>query len=264
MNRPLGAPVDVPRIQPPSPEAFEEDFVRASRPVVLRGAISEWPAMRRWSLDYFKGRFGERELPVVREKEGAHYDAQAGLHYERIRFGDYCDLIADGGPRDLYVTVRVDEQLPELFEDIRVPPYSSSATWARSRFWLGAAETKGPLHRDLPENLYAQVGGSKQFLLLDRRLTRMVHRHAFYSGVPNYSPVDAERPDLSRFPRFRDAPLLRAVVEPGDLLYIPSLWWHQARALDTSMSINLWWLRGPMVAVARLAELYMRVRGLNL
>ena len=92
----------------------------------------------------------------------------------------------------------------------------------------------------------------------------MVHRHPFYSGVPNYSPVDAEQPDLSRFPRFRGAPLRRAVVEPGDLLYIPSLWWHQAHSLTTSISVNVWWLRGPMVAVARLAELYMRVRGLNL
>jgi hypothetical protein len=256
--------VDIPRIDPPSASAFHSDFVEASRPVVLRGAIADWPAMKKWSLSYFRDAFGDRELPVVREKEGSHYDARSGLHYERIRLADYCDLIADGQPHDLYITVRVDEQIPELFDDIRRPAYSADTAWARSRFWLGAADTKGPLHRDLPENLYAQIGGRKQFLLLDRRLTRMVHRHAFYSGVPNYSPVDAEQPDLSRFPRFRDAPLLRAIVEPGDLLYIPSLWWHQARSLSTSMSINLWWLRGPMVAVARLAELYMRARKLNL
>jgi hypothetical protein len=92
----------------------------------------------------------------------------------------------------------------------------------------------------------------------------MVHRHSFYSGVPNYSPVDAEDPDLSRFPRFRDAPLWRADLEPGDLLYIPSMWWHQARSQTTSIAVNLWWVRGPMVAIARLAELYMRVRKLNL
>lgn len=255
---------EIPRIAPPTPSAFQSEFVESSRPVILRGAIDDWPAMQKWSLGYFKEAFGERQLPVVREKNGSHYDAQSGLHYERIRFADYCDLLADDQPHDLFITVRVDEQLPELFDDIRQPAYTQAKQWARSRFWLGAPETKGPLHRDLPENLYAQIGGRKQFLLLDKRLTRMVYRHPFYSGVPNYSPVDAERPDLARFPRFRDAPLMRAVVEPGDLLYIPSLWWHQARSLTTSMSINLWWLRGPMVAVARLAELYMRMRRLNL
>ncbi len=260
----MSPPIDIPRIAPPSAALFDSDFVQASRPVILRGAITDWPAMDKWCLSYFKDAFGERELPVVREREGELYDAQRGLNYERIRLGDYCDLLADGKPHDLYITVRVDEQVPELFDDIRRPEYMAGAPWARSRFWLGAAGTKSPLHRDLPENLYAQIGGRKHFLLLDRRHTRMVYRHAFYSGVPNYSPVDAEQPDLTRFPRFRDAPLLRAVVEPGDLLYIPSLWWHQARTLSTSMSINLWWLRGPMVAVARLAELYMRARKLNL
>jgi hypothetical protein len=42
------------------------------------------------------------------------------------------------------------------------------------------------------------------------------------------------------------------------------MWWHQARSLTTSFAVNLWWLKGPKVAIARLAELYMRVRGLNL
>lgn len=260
----MNAVTDIPRIAPPSASTFQSDFVQASRPVILRGAVAAWPAMQRWSLEYFKREFGDRELPVVREKSGAQYDTQSGLHYERIRFGDYCDLIADGKPHDLFITVRVDEQLPELFDDIQQPAYTADRQWARSRFWMNAPDTKGPLHRDLPENLYAQISGRKQFLLLDRRLTRLVYRHPFYSGVPNYSPVDAEEPDLSRFPRFREAPLMRAVVEPGDLLFIPSLWWHQARALSTTMSINLWWLRGPMVAVARLAELYMRMRKLNL
>jgi hypothetical protein len=227
--------------------------------VVLRGALADWPAMKKWSLDYFVREFGDRQLPVFRA-----YDARGGLHYERIGFAEYCTRLASGQPHDAYMTVRVQEALPELLGDICQPPYAAGAPWTRSRFWLGAAEAKGPLHRDLPENLYAQISGRKLFLLLDRRHTRMVHRHPFYSGAPNYSPVDTEQPDLARFPRFRGAPLLRAVVEPGDLLYIPSLWWHQARSLTTSIGINLWWLRGPKVAIARLAELYMRWRRLNL
>lgn len=254
----------VPRIFPPPAATFDADYVRRSRPVILRGALDDWPAMRTWSLDYFRQRFGDRELPVIREKDHSHYDTRGGLHYERIRLADYCALLADERPHDLYLSVRVHEALPELFADIRPLVYCADAPWARSRFWFGAPDTKGPLHRDLPENLYAQICGRKRFLLLDRGLTRLVYRHAFTSGVPNYSPVDAEQPDLSRHPRFRDAPLWVAELAPGDLLYIPSLWWHQARSLTTSLAVNLWWVRGPKVAVARMAELYMRLRGLQL
>jgi hypothetical protein len=252
------------RIAPPSPEEFEARYVKRSRPVILRGATNEWPAMNLWSREYFKRRFGDRIVPAVRAKDGVLYDSKAGLHYETIRVADYVDLLEAGTPIDLYVVFRVHEVIPELFDDIIRPPYCRDAEWVRSRFWFAGPDTKGALHRDLPDNLFAQIVGHKQFVLLDRRMTRMVHRHSLLSGVPNYSPVDAEAPDLARYPRFRGAPLLTGEVEPGDLFYIPRLWWHQAHSLDTSVSINLWWLRGAMVTAAKAAELFMRVRNLRL
>jgi hypothetical protein len=120
------------------------------------------------------------------------------------------------------------------------------------------------LHRDLPENLYAQVVGRKRFTLLHRRHTKLVHCHSLLSGVPNFSPVDAEAPDFDRFPRFRDAPVVQVELEPGDVLYIPSLWWHQACPLSVSMGINMWWVRGPMLAAVRAAEMVMRAFKLRL
>jgi lysine-specific demethylase 8 len=254
----------VERIDPPSPEDFQTRYVARSRPVILRGAIDDWPAMKLWSFDYFRRRFGDRLVPAVRNKGGSMYDARDGLHYERVRVRDYLDLLADAKPIDLYMLFRVHEAMPELSDDVVRPAYCRDAGWFRSRFWFAAPDTKGPLHRDIPQNLYAQIVGHKDFVLLDRRLTRMVHRHPFYSGVPNYSPVDAEAPDLSRYPRFAGAPLMVASLEPGDLFYIPSMWWHQAHSLDVSISVNLWWVTGPLVAVARAAELFMKARNLQL
>lgn len=254
----------VERIAPPSRHEFQTRYVEGSRPVILKGAIADWPAIKRWSLDYFKSRFGEREVPVVRFKDGSMYDQSAGLHYEQIRVGDYVDLLRPGKPIDLYMLFRIREVLPDLFDDVSRPTYCSDAPWFHSRLWFAGPDTKSPLHRDLPDNLYAQVLGHKQFILLDRRLSRMVHRYSLLSGVPNLSPVDAEVPDLSRYPRFREAPLLVAELEPGDLFFIPRLWWHQAHSFDTSISLSLWWARGVMAPIARAAELFMRLRGLRL
>lgn len=253
------------RISPPSPEVFESRYVKASRPVILEGAIGHWPAMQMWSREYFKSRFGERRVPAVRKKNGTLYSADGGLHYEQVRFADYVDSLAEAKPIDLYMLFRTHEYLPELFDDIVRPQYCERARWYRSRFWFAGPDTKGPLHRDLPDNLYAQVVGHKRFILLDKRLTRMVHQHPFYSGTPNYSPVDAEAPDLERYPRFRDAPLYDCTLGPGDLLFLPSLWWHQAHSVDTSISVNLWWVNGgPLLPVVKAAELFMKVRDLKL
>lgn len=253
------------RISPPSPKEFEARYVKASRPVILAGAIDHWPAMKKWSLDYFKCRFGDRMVPAGRARDKSLYDSANGVRYETIRVADYVDLLTEARPIDLYMAFRVHEALPELLDDLVRPDYCREAPWFRSRFWFAAPDTGGPLHRDLPENLYAQISGRKQFILLDKKHTRMVHQHPFYSGTPNYSPVNAEAPDLNRYPRFRDAPLMIATLEPGDLFFIPSLWWHQAHSLSTSISVNLWWVNwGPMLAVVKAAEAFMRIRDLKL
>lgn len=254
----------LPRIAAPSPEVFAREYVARSRPVILRGALDDWPAMRRWSYDYFRRRFGEREVTAVRARNGAMYDPESGLNYETIRLADYVDLLESGRPVDLYLVLRVHEAMPELFDDVVRPPYCRDVKWFRSKFFLGGYGTKGLLHRDLPENLYAQIFGRKRFVLLDRRETRRVHRHSFLSGVPNFSPVDVEAPDYARYPRFRGAPLWVADLEPGDLLYIPRLWWHSAHGLSHGASVNQWWVRGAMLPVVRTAEAVMRWRDLRL
>ena len=253
------------RIAPPSADEFERRYIKASRPVILRGAIDDWPAMRKWTPGYFRDRFGDRVVPAARKKNGAIYDAKTGVNYEPVKFRDYLDSIEGASPLDLYMIFRTHEHAPELLDDVVRPIYTRRSPWYRSRFWLAPPRTKGPLHRDLPQNLYAQISGRKEFVMLDRRETRRVHRYPFYSGVPNYSPVDAFEPDLERHPRFRGAPLLLAALEPGDLFFIPSLWWHQARSIDTSLSVNLWWTDSrPMFAAVRAAELFMNVRKLSL
>jgi hypothetical protein len=52
-------------------------------------------------------------------------------------------------------------------------------------------------------------------------------------------------------------------LEPGEILYIPRLWWHQIRSLDLSMSVNQWFASGPLALAARGAQLFARVRGLR-
>jgi hypothetical protein len=56
--------------------------------------------------------------------------------------------------------------------------------------------------------------------------------------------VDLANPDLDRFPRIVEA-LAHAQVaelEPGDAIFIPSLWWHQVEALGPfNILVNYWW-----------------------
>jgi len=43
-------------------------------------------------------------------------------------------------------------------------------------------------------------------------------------SVDNALQVNFEKPDYRRFPKFRSARGLEAVLGPGDVLYLPSYW----------------------------------------
>ena len=62
------------------------------------------------------------------------------------------------------------------------------------------------------------------------------------------SLVDFDAPDFVRFPRFRDAlaTAQTAVLEPGDAIYIPGMWWHHVRSeAPFNVLVNYWWRRAP-------------------
>ena len=54
--------------------------------------------------------------------------------------------------------------------------------------------------------------------------------------------IDADADSLSRtFPKFLRSERHVAHLEPGDVLYIPALWFHNMTALDFGMAVNVFW-----------------------
>ncbi|MEU2116581.1 cupin-like domain-containing protein [Streptomyces sp. NPDC016459] len=50
------------RIHAPSREDFTRDYVYQRKPAVITGLMDSWPAMERWSLDYFREHFGDLDI----------------------------------------------------------------------------------------------------------------------------------------------------------------------------------------------------------
>lgn len=64
----------------------------------------------------------------------------------------------------------------------------------------------------------------------------------FLLDVNNFH-VDAETPDSDRHTRFARVRREQAVLEVGDLIFIPRFWLHAVRALDASISVNWFFLQ---------------------
>ncbi|MNV33774.1 hypothetical protein D3C71_1251550 [compost metagenome] len=73
------------------------------------------------------------------------------------------------------------------------------------------------------------------------------------------SVVDFDEPDFARHPRFRDAlaSAQTAELEPGDAIFIPSLWWHHVRSLAPfNVLVNYWWRSSPAFLSSPLPALH--------
>ena len=102
-------------------------------------------------------------------------------------------------------------------------------------------------HFDVMDNVLLQGCGSKRVICFPPECDADLHA----CGRSSSSPVlDVDVPDQERFPRFKRAHAMRreAALTPGDLLYIPALWWHRVSAgggRAPSVAVNLFWKHMP-------------------
>jgi hypothetical protein len=99
------------------------------------------------------------------------------------------------------------------------------------KLWMGPGGTVTPLHHDNHSILFGQVYGRKRIKLIPP-----FERAHLYVRERYYSAVDAENPDLERFPAFPIGSVAEVIVEPGDLLFLPAGWWHWVKALEPAIS----------------------------
>lgn len=58
--------------------------------------------------------------------------------------------------------------------------------------------------------------------------------------------VDVDNPDLSKFPDFSSARSIDFTLNPGEVLYIPALWFHNVRSEEFSVSVNSFFRHLPL------------------
>jgi hypothetical protein len=254
---------EIERVDAPSREAFITRHVRRRRPVILRGVTADWLPPECWTLERMATHYGSAHVIAAALAHGTlPDDSERGVVFERVRLGAFIASLAEPGTAGHYVMAPT-WNFPDAFQrDYRVPTYCAGAAHLRAKVWVGKAGTVTPMHRDVPHNLHVHLTGRKRWLLFPPGASGM-YPHGLLSGMPNFSPVDPERPDYVRHPRFRRITGLGAVVQPGETLFIPHGWWHHTRTLDDAVSMNFWW-GGAVVRLAAFAStLFKRARGIR-
>src|SRR5581483_9256934 len=104
--------------------AFLDDYYAANRPVVMTGAMDDWPALTRWTPDALARRFGERIVSVQANRDAdANYEVNSATLRREMTFGEFVDIVETiGESNDYYITANNSdtnrESLKELWQDV--------------------------------------------------------------------------------------------------------------------------------------------------
>ncbi|HEX2751136.1 MAG TPA: cupin-like domain-containing protein [Verrucomicrobiales bacterium] len=241
-----GAPIE--RRGDLTPEEFMEEYAMKNKPVILTGVLDHWRAVGKWTPEFFLHEYPESMLKF---KYG-------GLE---MKMKDFIPLVMESSPErpaPYWTNNVVEDYFPKLMRDISPLPEHTRPNWAERSFWhkgMGAGLNRGSkveiyiggpggafpvLHWDgmSTHAFLMQLHGLKQYWVWPPEDQPLMYPK---DGPEwNLSPIrDVENPDLRKYPLFAKARCTTFVLEPGEMLFVPSRWWHTARMLTESVTLSI-------------------------
>lgn len=263
-----GIPLErVPRMSCEDPEA--EKLIANMMPVVLTDTNLVASALK-WDLDYLVSNLGEGDFTVFISEHCRfkYYDEAKVKDHKLDKFNppakrtemkiwEFAERIKGDDDKKYYLQQSLNDTVGKnIVKDF----LSFNWEWATKQqvqnSWgpltsnlllIGPQGSITPTHYDEQQNFFGQLKGQKRFLLFSPEQYECLYPHPFWHPHDRQSQVDLEKPDLDKFPNFKRLHGYEAIVDPGDVLYLPMYWWHQVESSQHggyTVSVNFWYKTG--------------------
>jgi len=235
----------------------------AEQPFVVRGLVSDWPLVQA----------GQRSAREAREYLARHardtgfvvsvgepksdgrlfYNSDMGMNFRTLKAKlpeIFAQIDAVEGLPDIPPVYLASIDVHQFFNGLHEANHVDLGDrTCMASIWMGT-KTRIAAHNDFPDNLACVAVGRRRFTLFPREQFRNL-----YLGPVDNTPagravsmVDFHAPDFERFPRFREALdyAQTTVLEVGDAIFIPAMWWHHVEGLEAfNVLVNYWWRDTP-------------------
>lgn len=265
-----------------SPDTIPADIAGSCEPVVLKGVVKNWKAVSLAAqsplaiVDYLKHWYNGKLSLINRGHAGIkgryfYSEDLKGFNYDtvKMRVDEALDLILDSANQpdepSYYISSNsIDSHFPGFRSenDLHVPRAEAGyPTYPPDvKIWIGT-RSLATCHYDALDNIACCVAGRRRFTLFPPSQFENLYFGPLEPtpGGQAISMVNFDSPDFNRFPRFRTALAAAQVVElePGDAVYIPSMWMHHVEGLSPfNVLVNYWWNDAPIYTGSGMNVLY--------
>lgn len=235
------------------------DAMASTTPFVVRGYVDDWPIVLAGNKsfkdlkDHILGFYEGMKCNIFRGNQaGQHhvfYDENMKLNFEST-YEDLEEILDEMAaassqtPQPLMYSgsIPTRKNLPgfEAANALRIGERKMMCS-----LWMGT-RSRVPIHSDYLDNFACVAAGRRHVTLFPPEQFKNL-----YIGPLHYTPasrpvslVDLADPDFEKFPLFEEAlsSALQITLEPGDILHIPSMWWHHIEGFSNfNVLVNFWW-----------------------
>ncbi|KAL1878063.1 hypothetical protein VTK73DRAFT_8114 [Phialemonium thermophilum] len=271
----------------PSPLEFMR-YVARNSPFVVRGGAASWAACQAWDACYLQDLLSEQTVNVavtpLGNADSCTEHSDYGLVFakpweEDQPFSDFLQYVIrqetdPSFPPDSevrYAQTQNDNLRHEyisLFSQVqRDIPFARIALDREPdaiNLWIGNSRSHTALHKDNYENVYVQILGQKNFVLMPPACQPCVNEQllkpATYRRVGSslelelddnansfvpFATWDPDKPNENATEYSVLARPVRVTLEPGDMLYLPAMWYHKVSQSCSGegicVAVNYWY-----------------------
>lgn len=230
--------VPIARIENVSKEEFVEKYYKPQKPVLIEGLTKDWPAFRKWDLDYIQSLAGDQIVPLYNNVPTKGHKKSV-VPAANMKLIEYIDILKKG-PTDLRMFFfNVLQKMPELTKDFDYPDIGLPFFKKLPVMFFGGKGSKVLAHydMDLPDLMHFHFHGYKKITLFEPAESKNLYRVPF--SIHNLETIDMENPDFDKYPALKNASGISVEMKHGEALYIPSGYWHYITYEDAGFSITL-------------------------
>ncbi|XP_005989578.1 tRNA wybutosine-synthesizing protein 5 [Latimeria chalumnae] len=234
-------------------ELFLQEIYPLRKPAVLKG-IDLGLCTSKWTVDYISKAGGNRDVKVHVSSVPQMDFIKKNFAYRTLPFNEFVQRAAEEKHTQYFFSedekyylrslgedprkdiADIKKQFPSLAEDINIPEFFEEERFFSSVFRISSPGLQLWTHYDVMDNLLIQVTGRKRVVLYSPRDAPCLYLTGDKSEV-----LDVDNPDLSKYPDFPKARRYECYLEPGSVLFIPALWFHNTVAVEFGVGVNVFW-----------------------
>lgn len=229
---------EIERVKTISKEDFFNNYVKKQKPLVIEQLTHDWPAYKKWNLQYIKQIAGEKTVPLYDDRPVSYKDGFNESH-AKMKMADYIDLLLSKPTNYRIFLYNLIKEVPSLKDDFKFPNIGLRLVKQLPMLFFGGENSRVFMHFDIDYSniLHFHFHGLKRCVLFDPRQSKYLYKipHSLISR----EDIDFDNPDFEKFPALKKAQGFVCELKHGEMLYMPEGYWHYMKYVTPGFSMSL-------------------------